>query len=164
MGRLRGALSVLVMLVFNAHAGVDPSVLVNRNHRANAVDVCQAALPAYEGQVRKRPLAVQNEGTASAFVSCAFTTQGGFDGVRIYFAGFDGASHPVSCTGVATSTSGVSQYVVKSVQAPASSQGSLQWTASDFTGVNNWFSVSCSLSPGAAINDYQVSAVEDVGN
>lgn len=36
-----------------------------------ATGACQAALPAYEGQIRKRPLAIANEGTQAAFVSCS---------------------------------------------------------------------------------------------
>lgn len=39
-----------------------------------ATGVCQGALPVFETNLRKRPLGVNNEGTSSAFVSCAFTT------------------------------------------------------------------------------------------
>ena len=36
----------------------------------NAVGNCNGALPGFEGALRKRPLAIANEGTSSAFVSC----------------------------------------------------------------------------------------------
>lgn len=37
----------------------------------NATGFCQAALPVFDGQIRKRPTAVANEGTSNAFVSCS---------------------------------------------------------------------------------------------
>lgn len=45
-----------------------------REKVSNATGVCQAALPAFDGLVRKRPLAVQNESTGHAFVTCSLTT------------------------------------------------------------------------------------------
>ncbi len=38
---------------------------------ANATAFCQTALPVFDGNVRKRPLAVTNEGTSNAFISCS---------------------------------------------------------------------------------------------
>ena len=40
----------------------------------NGAGACQAALPAYEGLIRKRPMAIQNEGVSTAFVTCAPVT------------------------------------------------------------------------------------------
>ncbi|HST45355.1 MAG TPA: hypothetical protein VLK29_09045, partial [Luteimonas sp.] len=40
-------------------------------YRQNATGLCQAALPAYDGLIRKRPVAIRNEGDAAAFVSCS---------------------------------------------------------------------------------------------
>ena len=38
------------------------------SHWSNAVDTCQGSLPSFEGALRKRPLAIVNEGTSNAFV------------------------------------------------------------------------------------------------
>lgn len=43
----------------------------------NPAGICQGALPAFETAIRKRPLAVQNEGDSTTFVTCSFTAQGG---------------------------------------------------------------------------------------
>ena len=43
---------------------------------AQATAICQGALPAFETQIRKRPLALQNEGEANAFVTCSFNNPG----------------------------------------------------------------------------------------
>lgn len=40
----------------------------------NASGFCQPALPVFDGQIRKRPTAVANEGTTNAFVSCSMQT------------------------------------------------------------------------------------------
>ena len=40
---------------------------------AAAVDRCQPALPTFDGSIRKRPKAVQNEGTSIAFITCGFS-------------------------------------------------------------------------------------------
>ncbi len=51
---------------------------------SNAVDMCNGALPGYEGALRKRPLAIANEANANAFVTCSFTN--GYNNAGIYDA------------------------------------------------------------------------------
>ena len=41
------------------------------DQQSSGAGICAAALPAFEGLVRKRPRAIQNEGAGTAFVSCA---------------------------------------------------------------------------------------------
>lgn len=135
---------------------------------SNPAGRCQAALPAFEGHIRKRPLAIQNEGNATAFVTCAFRSQvyaTELQAFTLAFASFDGATHSVSCTGITGYNSGTNQYVVKTATVPATGQSALSWIPADFGGAFNYnlLSVSCSLQPGVGINQTIVNLREDVG-
>ena len=67
---------------------------------------CQAALPVFDGQIRKRPLAIQNEGTSNAFITCAL--RGRFGGtsattgtsafVTVGLINNTGSSRTATCT------------------------------------------------------------------
>ena len=149
-------------------AGDAQAVVRQRALFTNPVGICQAALPAFEGQIRKRPLAIQNEGTSNAFVTCAFTSQAEATSVVMYFAGFDNLAHDVTCTGVTGFNRGLNQFVTKTVTLPASDSSSLAWAPADFAGGSSTFpdarfSVSCNLAPGVGINDAGIAFNEDVG-
>ena len=134
---------------------------------AQATAICQGALPAFETAIRKRPLAVQNEGTTDAFVTCAFNNPAASSGISritgatVLLQNLNGASRSVTCTGVnssATGDPGPAGYVVRSVQVPASDTTStpLAFVIADFPGggigfPGDTFSVSCSLPPGVGI-------------
>lgn len=127
---------------------------------AQGPGVCQAALPAYEGQIRKRPLAIQNEGTAAAFVTCAipqFSDPGLNDpdfGVRISLINSAATDATVNCTGVSFGNEGIA-YVPQSVVVPANTAiGSdvvLFWDEEDGNGSGGYTTTSCSLPPGTGI-------------
>lgn len=161
------ALTVLLAVGVLAGSGAG-AVELPRVFSSNPAGRCQAALPAFEGQIRKRPLAIQNEGTAAAFVSCAFRSQVSATELQAFtlaFASFDGATHSVSCTGITGYNTGTNQYMVKTVTVPATGQSALSWIPADFGGAFNYnlLSVSCSLQPGAGINQTIVNLREDVG-
>lgn len=132
---------------------------------AQAAAVCQGALPAFETRIRKRPLAVQNEGTAAAFVTCALNNTGNSGGTSrisqatIYLINNNTGSRTLSCTGVSASasTDPDALYATKSVQVAGNSDGTaLTFTAEDFPGesfalTGDSFSVSCSIDPGTGI-------------
>lgn len=154
-----------------AEAATSPRVF-----RANPTAYCQGALPAFETAIRKRPLAVQNEGSIGSFVTCSFISQGGIGltatnptSVLVYFNTISGADTTINCTGVSGYATGSNQFIVKSVLAPASgSQASITWNAGDFEGApanfpSGMFSISCSLPPGGAINDTRVTFSEEIG-
>jgi len=48
------------------------AAVVQQSQIMLSADNCQAALPAFDGNIRKRPLAMQNDGTTPAFVTCGF--------------------------------------------------------------------------------------------
>lgn len=125
---------------------------------ANPAGACQAALPAFEGLIRKRPLATQNEGTSSAYVSCAMHSAGGVTDVLLYVAGMDATPRMVSCTAVAGFNTGSVQYLTKTTTVTNAAQSVLQWSNTEFpqTDLGSRFSVSCLLSPGTGVNDYSL--------
>lgn len=147
-----------------------------RQFVANPTAMCQGALPAFETAIRKRPLAVQNEGGANAFVTCSFTSQGSSSAhtsnpnrVAVYFNTISGTSTTINCTGISGYATGSNQFIPKSVVVPASgNQLSISWRASDFEGApanmpSGLFSISCVLPPGGAINDTYVYFSEEIG-
>lgn len=133
---------------------------------ASAPAICQGALPAFETQLRKRPLAIQNEGTASAFVTCAFNNPGTNSGgsristVTIHLQN-SASARTVSCTAVNTvagASSAGALYATRSVRVPRDAAGStaLEFVPADFEQgafllPGDAVSVSCSLAPGMGI-------------
>ena len=139
----------------------------------NPTAICQGALPNFEGAIRKRPLAVQNEGTTSSFVTCSFLTGynpeawGQVNYFGLYLINSSSTAKTVTCTGVAGYDSGgENAYVSKQVSVPANraAQESVFFTAEDNDG-NGYYpmvSMSCSIPPGVGINDtYVVYMVDD---
>ncbi|MGY1457511.1 MULTISPECIES: hypothetical protein [unclassified Luteimonas] len=127
---------------------------------------CQSALPVFDTLIRKRPLAVQNEGDAATFITCAFA----FDGAAAlnnsailldtYFSNFSGADAEVSCTAVTGYAGGENEYVSFSVVVPNESadpeEGNLFWYDTDFEAGGMEYSliaISCNLPAGVGIND-----------
>lgn len=138
------------------------------NHQ-NATAVCQSALPAFDGLIRKRPLAVQNEGTGTAFVTCSFignnaTTRR----LSLYFINNSAAAQNVSCTMVDGFDTGSTNFGTKSVSVVANraNQANIAWdAATDNANVNysDLVNVSCQLPPGTGINDTYNYYPQDVG-
>ena len=144
----------------------------------NATTNCQGALPAFEGAIRKRPLAVQNEGTTNAFVTCSFTTEYDDESPTLRVASYFGAyfinssttAKQVTCSGVAGYQTGASNtYVSKTITVAANgtAQAQLFFTPADNAGngYHPLVSISCNLLPGVGINDTYVGyvTVDDIG-
>src|SRR5690606_41548022 len=101
---MRTALATVFLT--GAIAAALPVGAATQNHwmQANGSGVCQAALPNFEGQIRKRPLAIQNEGTATAFVTCSPTSlqfaEASSGGHGVFFKNDSDAGVTIGCTGV----------------------------------------------------------------
>ncbi|MBB1473605.1 hypothetical protein H5368_11215 [Luteimonas sp. MC1782] len=143
--------------------------------QSNATGLCQGALPVMDNNLRKRPLAVVNQGTSDAYVSCAFTTimaQSGAgtipsDEVVRWFGVFFGSSvaapQTVSCAGViGYEGSPDLQYVSLEVDVSSGTPGSnyLYFYPDDAdpeqTDFHQLTSLSCRLPPGVSIGDTYV--------
>jgi len=164
------ATGLVLVIGASLAAGDVQAVTVTRVWSANPSSYCQAALPVFEGAIRKRPLAVQNEGSTNAFITCSMTRNYQTSSVtrfQMYAQTLSGAVTNLSCTFVAGYATGAIQSVVKTVALPANgSQGSLTWEAADFTGgvfPDTQYNLSCNLLPGVGLNDSYLAFQEDVG-
>lgn len=165
---LGGLLAVAAMPAANA-------AVENLQMQSGAAGLCQGALPAMDAQLRKRPLAVVNEGNSPAFVTCAFSTvmdQGGGGGVGQenvvrHFGMYLSSSVPepqtVSCTGViGYEGSPDLQYVSLDVDVSSETPDSnyLFFYPDDADPQQQHFhqlvSMSCRLPPGTGITDTYV--------
>jgi hypothetical protein len=144
---------------------------VGRFLQANATSHCQTALPVFDGNVRKRPLAVQNEGDGDVFVTCSFTGQATtLAQVHVFLSNADTSQQiPVSCTAVTGHRRQANEYVTKATVVQGY-LGQLVWGNEDFEGTpsgipgSGLFSVTCKLPPGIGIGNATVLLFEDVGN
>lgn len=133
---------------------------------AQAAAVCQGALPSFEGAIRKRPLAVQNEGSTDAFVTCALNNTGYNAGTtfissfEIYAQNRNSSTRSITCTAVNSSATASPDtlYVTRTVSVSPSSSNStlIEFTADDFPGSpvalpGDTVAVSCNLVPGMGI-------------
>lgn len=125
-----------------------------------AVDACQGALPNFEGALRKRPLGIVNQSSATTFVSCGLPRANssesfiGFVFATVTNGGADNAD--ISCTlvdGFAASQGGTPVYVVKSEMVAPGAGSNLSWDTSDIGKANfDMVQLSCALPPGTEIN------------
>jgi len=152
-----------------AAAGSAPAATAVRNHFSHGTANCQSALPVFDTSIRKRPLALANEGSSTAFVTCDSENNeesfGGFQEVGVYFTNRGGSSGlTVSCTLVKGSFN-ASGYIPKSTAAiPAAGYGSITWTLADNGGVYYpAAAVSCGLPPGVDISLVNFKYIEQVG-
>lgn len=136
---------------------------------SSAVDVCQGSLPSFEGALRKRPLAIANEGTSSAFVSCSIRAPlSQFEevtGIIVLFTNRGASTQLFSCTLV----DGVALpfpvhppvYQPKPILLEAGNFGGLTWTNVNDNGNGNEPyripNLNCSLPPGIEINVIQMN-------
>lgn len=113
--------------------------------------VCQAALPAFEGLVRKRPRAIQNEGNSTAFVTCAppqyALLSDPESGLRVQVLNNGGSPVTVNCTGVTQDN----LYLARSTTMAAGGSGEMSWDEDDGDGVGSFVAISCALPPGVGI-------------
>ncbi len=122
----------------------------------NAAGICQASLPSYEGAIRKRPTAVANEGSSSAFVSCSAPTSAessqGITQVYAVLYNRTAAAIPVTCTYVHNYQSG-GTIVPKTISVPANSRAFLSWTPADVgaTSTMSFANFNCALEPGTDV-------------
>jgi len=163
-------------MILSAAPGDASAALASRILNQNPAGVCQAALPVYDGQIRKRPKAIQNEGSSPAFVTCSWTAQGQLGenpgnptAFAMFFSVNDGQPDHVTCIAVLgmqgqtipTYTRGTDLHSAGGVR-------QLVWYPEDFGGSGEFRSalinVSCLLNPGVGINASQLSFKEEIGN
>jgi hypothetical protein len=143
-----------------AHAEV-----ADRIESLSPVLSCQGALPAYEGKLRKRPMALVNEGSTTAFVTCGLTADEngpysdwpGPRALEIEVANYTGTSDTtVKCTVAEV----LGYYYPVDIEVAAGTSSQYLWVAYPLTegqafGQRWTFyrpAISCALPPGTQIN------------
>lgn len=132
-----------------------------------AVDRCQPALPAFDTAFRKRPLAMKNESTSPAFVTCAYT--GGYGARRLVSWISVGLINegPTAVTFTCTLVdyqggAGQPRYFPKTITVFAGSSAELGWQPSDNAGERFIYpAASCSIPGGVGIRWTATSADQD---
>jgi len=169
MNRATLALAAIVAI----SAGAVPraqAVDALRDYYSHGVANCQAALPIFDGNIRKRPLGLSNESTANAFVTCdndVLKVAPSISLVEIQFTNRDTVAHQVTCTLVTGFSPTIpSEFFVKSTQTLSpNGVGSISWTPLDNEGDGyRGPAASCNLPPGVEINTHHITYTENVGN
>ena len=169
---MRTALATVFLT--GAIAAALPVGAATQNHwmQANGSGVCQAALPNFEGQIRKRPLAIQNEGTANAFVTCSPTSlqyaEASSGGHGVFFKNDSDAGVTIGCTGVMGASDWSTEYSPRSVTIAANDTGAIYWEPTDFptngSSSQTTFNVSCTLAPGVGLRTVYINQLIEIGN
>ena len=123
-------------------------------YQTMAAGACKSALPAFDSNIRSRPLAVQNEGDSVVFVTCA--QQGNLDAkptqLAINIVNNSEAVAVVNCTLVSGSLSPI-YYVVSVTSLPGyDALAVVRPTAPATTFTSSNASWSCALPPGTGIS------------
>ncbi len=133
-----------------------------RNKYYQAASSCQGALPVYESLLRKRPLAVANEGSSATFVTCGLEMEmagevgypPGSQMVYVVLTNRSTAPVTVNCMLVEGYGGFADSYHPKSIQLqPGEMTDTFAWSYTENAGKYFlWPSISCNLPPGVEIN------------
>lgn len=137
------------------------------NETTMAVADCQSALPVFDGVIRKRPLAVQNEGDSNSFITCGMrgvTNVGSRNTtVQLHFVNNGATARSVSCTMVG-GLSGFADPIYRTGGSyiQPGNIGTIAWLEQPD---GFYFSaISCALPPGMGIRSLHRSFRQEIGN
>lgn len=127
--------------------------------QTGAAAACRSALPAFDGAIRTRPLAVQNEGAAPAFVSCSNSNGASSTAYHVTVAGVyvknqNAAATAVACTLVTERLGEPNVYLTKTQTFAPGASGFIIWSTADNGGshLSAFVNFSCSLAPGIGVS------------
>lgn len=161
---LPAAFAAVIALTHAAPAG---AATVQREFSQNGGSACTGALPTFEGALRKRPKAIGNEGTTTAFITCSAVNQETRYApllVWAYFTNRGSASVTVACTMVDGNDFYGSTAFPASKVFTAGQFGIMTWApVAPLTSFRQSVSLSCALPPGVELNFFNHSVQEDIG-
>lgn len=176
MNRYAITLGAAIAVTGALATGSASAVVVGKAQYNQAVGaMCQGALPNYEGSFRKRPLAIKNEGTTAAFLTCGLNSQfdastGGVPEVILVVTNRNAAATDVSCTlvdGYVDATIGFAEYFPLTVNVPAQNAALFDWVAAGgggtFDPVFGFPALSCNVPANIEVNYHGQSYEEEVG-
>lgn len=163
--KLASGIAVLTIALASAYSAPSSAAIVEHGNASNPVARCQGALPVFETSIRKRPLAVQNEGTSDAFVTCSFE----FDSVNAigntatlvdtYFTNTSDTEQTMTCTAVTGFEGDLefpNEYVSQTFVIEPGEQANPYWIDTDFEDgglASGLVSISCNVPAGVGVND-----------
>lgn len=160
MNRLFLGISAAIALAGVAIPQAVDAATVTKGFYQAGSGFCQPALPTFDGNIRKRPTAIANEGTALAFVSCSapktFSDTSGFSDnepqyqLVVYNKG--SAAVNVTCSLVNAFQAGSTAFP-KTLSVAAGSRTFFSWNAATDNGGTEWQfpNFSCGLPPGTEV-------------
>lgn len=150
-------------------AGDVSAATVTRDYLSHGTASCQAALPVFDGNIRKRPAALGNEGTATAFITCdtdSINNGGtGHSAVSVFFTNRAGVANVVvNCTLVDAVFTALESFPKSSAPIPAGTTAAITWSTADNEGANFVApAVSCALPAGVDLPIVRFVYPEEVG-
>lgn len=140
---------------------------IERTELTMAVSACQSALPVFDGVVRKRPLAVQNEGDSSTFITCGLEGVFGalphstYIGISLQNNG--SAPATASCTLVDAGSGFASPtYLPVSRTISPGTSSEVTWIPEDAAFI--YPAISCNVPPGVGIKYLARRFREEIGS
>ena len=143
----------------------------NRVVTSHAVGNCQPATKVADGSIRKRALAVVNEGDTTGFVTCAFASpipnvDESVSLLRMFVGNQSNVTKSMTCTLVGGIDGALdNQFQGNNLGVAPNVRTEFEWPASVFNNGKfpSVFSVSCALEPGMKILVSYLFFSEDVG-
>jgi len=136
--------------------GTAEAATATRLHFENATGFCQSALPIFDGNVRKRPTAVANEGTSNAFISCSMAASAngstGIEVISLFIYNKTAVAVNVTCSLVNHYQAG-GTVVPKTQSVRAIGIAEFVWTRGDVGNPASmkYANFSCNLPPGTEV-------------
>ncbi|MEN1928882.1 hypothetical protein WCE37_07775 [Luteimonas sp. MJ250] len=145
---------------------VDASAATTRTINVSATGICDAPLPHFNVNLRRRPVAVQNQGAQPVFVSCTLATddygQSTTGAVRVTFKS-SGDAASVSCTMVSGTRDAQVFYVGAEQAIPAGGRASVAWQQINKWSTSGTYSFNCHLPPGVAMETVTYTQTDSAG-
>lgn len=159
--KLATGFALLTIAVASAYSISANAVETDHSNTSGPAANCQSALPVFDTVIRKRPLAVQNEGTTASFITCSFVVDAGnaIGNAPVlldtYFSNNTAAPVNLTCTAVSGFQTGTNEFVSQTIEIAPGEQGNPFWADTDFdSGLGSGLiSISCNLPAGVGIND-----------
>lgn len=154
MSRMQSTAAAVLAAMVTATSPAGAQEYMSQLYITAAAGACQSALPVFDTLLRKRPLAVQNEGNSTAFVTCAVSNPSHHAGSplrmssqRVTLGNLNDARVWVSCTQVVNLWGRDQLYLVQSDYISADGNTTLFFVEAPAT----VSAISCALPPGVGV-------------
>lgn len=176
MNRYSITFGVALAALGAAASGAATASVVNKTEYNQASGtMCQGALPNFEGNFRKRPLAVVNQGTSGAFLTCGLTSQydsstGGVPEVILVVTNRNAPNTDMSCTlvdGYVDASVGFADFFPQTVTVVGLTTNTFDWSANGAGGTNDpvfgYPAISCNVPANFEVNIEGHAYSEEIG-